>query len=159
MTPFPSTIRLSAALLALAIPMATAVHAQVVNTPDNAPPPGAVVNTPGNAPPPPDDAKHSAVDAQEQPVTRTLNNSVQGNIEATKVINATNQGQYEADMAQYRADVEEHHRTVMRDARRYARQQRAFADAMATWREQVAKCNAGSIQACRAPTPNPADYY
>jgi len=106
-----------------------------------------------------DDARHAAVDAQEQPITQSLNNDVQGNIEAAKVVNATNQGQYEIDMAQYRADVERHNQAVARDAARYARQQRAYADAMAAWRAQVAACEKGKRTVCNQPTPDPADYY
>ncbi|HWW66002.1 MAG TPA: hypothetical protein VNZ43_14695 [Sphingomonadaceae bacterium] len=106
-----------------------------------------------------DAAGQAVANAREQTETQSLNNNIQGNIEATKVVNATNQGQYEADMAQYRASVEQHNQVVARDARRYARQQRAYADAMAVWRRQVASCKKGHTKACNMPTPDPADYY
>lgn len=136
MSLFPRSLACRTALIALALPLASigAAHAQ-------------------------DAANQAAADAQEQPVTQSLNNNIQGNIEATKVVNATAQGQYEIDMAQYRADVEQHNRIVARDARRYSRQQRAYADAMAVWRQQVIACEKGHNKACKLPTPNPADYY
>jgi hypothetical protein len=106
-----------------------------------------------------DNANEAAADAREQPQTQALNNEIQGNLEATKIVNATNQGQYEADMAQYRASVQQHNRAVARNEARYTRQQRAYADAMAAWRAQAAACDKGSRAACNLPTPNPADYY
>jgi hypothetical protein len=100
-----------------------------------------------------------AINAQEAPVTQQLNNTVQNNVVQTQTANAVDQGQYDADMAAYRSRVEASHQEAMRDKRRYAHQQRAYADAMQTWREQVAACKRGHNRACELPTPNPADYY
>ena len=111
-------------------------------------------------------AKEAAVDAQEAPVTQTLNNAVAAVGNDAEKKNADNQAQYadakaqyEADRAAYRAAVEAHGQAVMRDDIRYDRQQHAYADAMAAWRLQVAECQAGHRKACDAPTPDPASFY
>ena len=67
--------------------------------------------------------------------------------------------QYEADLVAYRAALRTHHREVARDARITARQERAYADAMRDWRRQVYACKHGSNRACKAPTPDPANYW
>ena len=73
--------------------------------------------------------------------------------------NADTQAQYAADMEAYRRSLRQHNRGVIRDQVRYDRQQRAYADAMSAWREQVYACHHGHTRACRAPTPNPANFY
>ena len=110
-----------------------------------------------------DTPKHDAINAQEAPVTRALNNTVDQATAARDSTNAAaqaqNQAQYDADMAAYRAEVTANHREAARDSRRYNHQQRAYADAMAQWRMQTDLCNRGKLKACKLPTPNPADYY
>lgn len=66
---------------------------------------------------------------------------------------------YQRDMAAYRALVTARKVAVASDAVRYARQQRAYADAMQAWRVQVDQCQRGNSKACKAPTPDPADFY
>ena len=72
---------------------------------------------------------------------------------------ASTDAQYAADLAAYRAALRAHHREVARDARIAERQERAYADAMRDWRRQVYACKHGSTRACKAPTPDPADYW
>jgi hypothetical protein len=67
--------------------------------------------------------------------------------------------QYAADLAAYREALRAHHREVARDARIADRQERAYADAMRDWRRQVYACKHGSNRACKAPTPDPANYW
>jgi hypothetical protein len=73
--------------------------------------------------------------------------------------NADSVAQYNDDMAAYRTAVQAQHRDSMHDAAHYAHQQRAYADAMRAWRHQVRACNRGSNAACRAPTPDPAQFW
>ena len=73
--------------------------------------------------------------------------------------NADNQAQYQQDMESYRRSLRMHDRRAVRDQVHYDRQQRAYADAMVAWRHQVYACHHGHSAACRAPTPNPANYY
>ena len=92
------------------------------------------------------------VNAVEGPVTDSLNSQV-------ATMNDTQKAQYDKDMALYRAAVAANARQTMRDQRRYDNQQRAYADAMFAWRLQTAACERGHLRACRAPTPDPADFY
>ena len=73
--------------------------------------------------------------------------------------NADSQAQYQQDMEAYRRSLRVHDRRAVRDQVRYDRQQRAYADAMVAWRRQVYACHHGHTRACRAPTPNPANFY
>lgn len=104
-----------------------------------------------------------AADAAEQPVTDTLNadaaTQASDNRVAVATANATNEAQYAADIAAYRASVEASRQAVAADQVRYGQQQRAYADAMAAWRDQARACEKGRMKACKAPTPNPADFY
>ena len=93
-----------------------------------------------------------AVNAIEGPVTDSLNSQV-------AAMSDTQKAQYDKDMAAYRAAVERNARQAMHDQRRYDNQQRAYADAMFAWRLQTAACERGHVRACRAPTPDPADFY
>ncbi len=83
--------------------------------------------------------------------------------DAVAGINADSQAgaeaQYAADLAAYRAALRAHHREVARDARIADRQERAYADAMRDWRRQVYACKHGSTRACKAPSPDPANYW
>ena len=93
-----------------------------------------------------------AVNAVEGPVTDSLNSQVAATSDTQKA-------QYDKDMAAYRAAVAANARQRMRDQARYDNQQRAYADAMFAWRLQTAACERGHVRACRAPTPDPADFY
>ena len=108
-------------------------------------------------------ARNKAADAAEQPVTDTLNADAAAqaadNRVAVATANATSEAQYAADMAAYRASVEANQQAVSADQMRYGQQQRAYADAMAAWRDQARACEKGRMKACKAPTPNPADFY
>ena len=73
--------------------------------------------------------------------------------------NIDNQAQYQLDMEAYRRSLRAHNRRAVTDQVRYDHQQRAYADAMVAWRQQVHACHHGHTAACRAPTPNPANYY
>ena len=77
----------------------------------------------------------------------------------TANLSEAQKAQYDADMAAYRAKVEANARQSMRDQVRYENQQRAYADAMFAWRLQTRACERGHVRACRAPTPDPADFY
>lgn len=98
-------------------------------------------------------------DAQEQPVTQSLNNGVAAKAAATDAANAERLRQYDLDRAAFRAQVVARHEKIMNDEAAYARQQAAYADAMAAWRMQADACKQGHDKACHAPTPVPADFY
>ncbi len=104
-------------------------------------------------------SSNPAADAAEQPVTQSLNNSVAGQAAATDAANNAMQNQYELDRAAFRAEVATRHAKIVDDQMAYARQQAAYADAMAAWRRQSDACKAGSMAACKARTPVPADFY
>ncbi|QJU59404.1 hypothetical protein HL653_18040 [Sphingomonas sp. AP4-R1] len=104
-------------------------------------------------------ARADAVNAQEAPVTDSLN--AQADVSATVKTNnaAANQAQYELDRQAYIDALVKHDTAVDRTAARYVRQQRAYADAMAVWRVQVQQCKQGHQRACDPPPPSVADYY
>jgi hypothetical protein len=105
------------------------------------------------------DTAPTAADAQEQPVTQALNDSVAANTGAVNAQNAANQDQYELDRAAFRAQVAARHEKIMMDDAAYAKQQAAYADAMAAWRIQTDECKRGILKSCKKPTPVPADFY
>lgn len=104
-------------------------------------------------------ARADAVNAQEAPVTATLNGqssvAAQGSASAT----AAGQAQYDLDREAYMSALVRHDAAVNRSDARYMRQQRAYADAMSVWRIQVQECEKGHQRACKLPPPNVADYY
>ncbi|WEK41652.1 MAG: hypothetical protein P0Y64_09390 [Candidatus Sphingomonas colombiensis] len=109
-----------------------------------------------------DSPRTEAIDAAGRPAVDAANRQVldQSNTQA-----ATQADMQQADSAQYAADIlayrqarRAQHRQVARDDARYARQERAYADAMADWRREVDACHHGNNAACRAPTPDPANY-
>ena len=100
-----------------------------------------------------------SVNAVQGPVTDALNEQVLTRNDEAMTSNDAQKAQYDKDMADYRAKVEANARQNVRDAARYANQQRAYADAMFAWRLQTRACERGHVKACRAPTPDPADYY
>ncbi|HLZ78499.1 MAG TPA: hypothetical protein VKQ09_04095 [Sphingomonas sp.] len=95
----------------------------------------------------------------QDPGTTSLNSGVGNSIRSTKIVNAANQAQYEADLAAYDAAMRAHGRAVARQDAHYAQQQRAYAEAMDAWRIQDAACRRGHQKACAAPAPDPANYY
>lgn len=103
--------------------------------------------------------KSEAVDAQEAPVTRALNNSADQAATVNAIGGEIDQQQYRDDLAAYHDAVMANRADAMKDDARFGRQQRAYADAMAQWRAQTTACNKGKLKACKLPTPNPADYY
>lgn len=90
---------------------------------------------------------------------REANRLSHAQTELNDAANAGNRAQYAADMEAYRRSMRAHRRAVVADNAHYDHQQRAYADAMAAWRMQVRECKKGHPRACKAPTPNPADYY
>ena len=103
-----------------------------------------------------------AVNAQEAPVTRSLNRtSATGAAVITADADAADaaQAHYQEDLDAYAGEVRAHRRAAMRNRTRYNRQQHAYADAMRVWRIQTDACNRGKLKACKLPTPNPADFY
>ena len=103
--------------------------------------------------------KSQAVDAQEAPVTRALNNEAGQGATINAIGGEIDQQQYRDDLAAYHDAVMANHADAMKDQARFDRQQRAYADAMAQWRAQTDACKKGKLTACKLPTPNPADYY
>lgn len=105
------------------------------------------------------DTARAVADAQEKPVTQSLNGSVAATTTTANAINAANQDQYELDRAAFRAEVAARHAKIATDQDAYARQQAAYADAMAAWRIQTDECKRGILKSCKKPTPVPADFY
>ncbi|MGN6122405.1 MAG: hypothetical protein ACTHOJ_05555 [Sphingomonas oligoaromativorans] len=93
------------------------------------------------------------------PGTSSANAGVNASIQSVHAQNAANRAAYDADMNAYDAAMRAHGRAVARQDAHYARQQRAYADAMEAWRIQDAACRRGKTKACKAPAPDPADYY
>lgn len=137
----------TASLVIIAALMGVAGTASAQTTPSNPAPTGSAdpippPNTPGVA------AANDSVAAQSA-----------ARSDAVTTSNAEAQAQYAEDMAAYRASLVTHRRAAVADARLYDRQQRAYADAMAAWRHQVYACKHGSNAACKAPPPDPADFW
>lgn len=105
------------------------------------------------------DSGRPAQDAQEQPVTQTLNRDGAAEAATAGAANEANQAQYDLDRAAYRAEVVSRREKIMFDEATYARQQAAYADAMAAWRLQTDECKRGILKACKQPTPVPADFF
>lgn len=101
----------------------------------------------------------NAMDAQERPVTQSLNNSVAANAAAANATNAAQQDQYALDRAAFRAEVAARRAKIAMDEAAYARQQDAYASAMAAWRIQNDECKRGVLKSCKKPTPVPSDFY
>lgn len=97
--------------------------------------------------------------AQQAQSTAALNAEVATANGAAATANAANQAQYDADRQAYMDALTAHDAAVDRSDARYVRQRNAYADAMAVWRVQADACKRGHQKACKAPTPNPADYY
>ncbi|WP_162875407.1 hypothetical protein [Sphingomonas crusticola] len=140
---------------------ATAIAPALAQTTDNTGRPPAEEYQRGYAATPM--PNQEAINAAGAPATAALNNQVAATSQANSDANATdaaaNQAQYEADRAAYMDALVQHDRAVNRTDARYVRQQNAYADAMRVWRAQVYACKHGHPSACKAPTPNPADFY
>lgn len=94
------------------------------------------------------------------PGTASANGTVSGAIASSQMANAQNQSQYAVDRNAYDKAIEAHGRQVERQDAHYMHQQQAYAEAMATWRANKYACEKkGHVDACRAPTPDPADFY
>lgn len=93
------------------------------------------------------------------PGTAGANGTVASSIRSTKVVNAANQAQYQADVAAYDQAVTAHGRAIAHQDAHYMHQQQAYADAMQAWRVQDNACRHGKSRACNAPAPDPANYY
>ncbi len=94
------------------------------------------------------------------PGTTSANGAVNGAIASSQMSNAANQGQYALDRAAYDKAMREHGRQVASQDAHYMHQQQAYADAMETWRANKYACEKkGIMDACRAPTPDPANFY
>lgn len=93
------------------------------------------------------------------PGTASANGTVSSSIRSTKVVNAANQQQYQADIAAYDRAVSAHGRAIAHQDAHYMRQQQAYADAMQAWRVQDYACRHGKSRACNSPAPDPANYY
>ncbi|WCT74870.1 hypothetical protein PQ455_06525 [Sphingomonas naphthae] len=100
-----------------------------------------------------------AINAQEGPVTDTLNAQAGAAATATASADIDAKAVYEADREAYWRALMAHDRSVLRTDERYARQQNAYADAMVAWRMQDAACKRGNQRACKAPTPTPEQFY
>ncbi len=74
-------------------------------------------------------------------------------------MNAADQARYEEDRAAYIAARRARRHEAVADASIYDRQQRAYADAMYVWRMNTADCKRGILKACKAPTPDPANFW
>jgi hypothetical protein len=104
-------------------------------------------------------AESTGADAQEKPVTQSLNSGGAAQAATANAVNAANQDQYELDRAAFRAQVAARREKIMLDEEAYARQQNAYADAMTAWRIQNDECKRGILKSCKKPTPVPADFY
>ena len=100
----------------------------------------------------------TAADAQEQPVTQSMNQAGAASAATANAENDAQRHQYDLDRAAFRAEVATRKAKILDDQIAYERQQAAYADAMAAWRIQSDACKAGSTRACKAPTPVPADF-
>ncbi len=105
------------------------------------------------------DARTDAINAPNQAALAQANDPAAQPPASTLSTNEANQAQYDRDMQAYRDMVHAHNVAVVRDNIRYERQQRAYADAMRIWRIQTAECQHGNSRACKAPPPDPADFY
>lgn len=112
-----------------------------------------------SAPVPGQDQGQDQVQGQSQQSAVEANNEVAGAFAARDAAQADAQAQYQADMTAYRAALARRDRRADADEAHYAHQQRAYADAMRDWRTQDRACRRGSSRACRAPAPDPADYW
>jgi hypothetical protein len=93
------------------------------------------------------------------PGTTALNTHVAVGTSMQLEGNAAAQAQYSNDMEAYRKSLTATGSATVRDQSRYDNQRRAYADAMFAWRLQVRACERGHVKACKAPSPDPADFY
>jgi hypothetical protein len=102
-------------------------------------------------------ARTDAINAPNEAKRAELN--AQAAAQGGPRVTADAQARYAEDIAAYESAVRAHDAALIRNEVRFQRQQRAFAEAMADWRMQVADCQGGMSAACKAPPPDPADYY
>lgn len=106
-----------------------------------------------------DSARSDAGALESRPGVVAANREALAKSAQSGAVVAGEQARYAADLANYRAALLANQRTISRDAAIEARQERAYALAMADWRAQVDACDRGKSRACKAPAPNPADYW
>lgn len=106
-----------------------------------------------------DSARSNAGALASRPGTAAANREALASTAEGGAAVASEQARYATDLANYRAALRANQRTMNRDAAIEARQERAYAMAMEDWRAQVDACDRGKSRACRAPAPNPADYW
>jgi hypothetical protein len=136
-----------AALLLAGMPVA----AQTAVSADQATRPAAGYPGPGAASP-----QSEAISAQTAPETAMANARAEADIGSPVSID---EAQYARDLDAYRAAVRARRQVMAQDAAIEAQHERAYALAMADWRTQVAACEKGKSKACKAPTPDPANYF
>ena len=106
-----------------------------------------------------DTPRTRAINDAARPGVQSANAEVLASAQTQTNGGAVDNTQYSRDMAAYRQALRARRHVANADMRRYDRQQRAYADAMRDWRRQSYACHHGSRRACRAPTPNPANYW
>ncbi|VVT02257.1 conserved exported hypothetical protein [Sphingomonas sp. EC-HK361] len=106
-----------------------------------------------------DTPRTRAINDAARPGVESANAEVLASAQAQTSGGTADSAQYSRDMAAYRQALRTRRHVANADMRRYDRQQRAYADAMRDWRRQSYACHHGSRRACRAPTPNPANYW
>jgi len=106
-----------------------------------------------------DSARSNAGALESRPGVAAANREALAQTAEGGAVLAADQARYATDMANYRAALRANRRVANLDAAIEARQERAYAMAMADWRAQVDACDRGRTRACKAPAPNPADYW
>jgi hypothetical protein len=105
------------------------------------------------------DAINAPNRAELDATNRAANQAAQARDAANTGVTASAQAAYDYDMANYLNALRVHDAVAAGNEAQYRAKQRAYADAMRAWRVQVYDCNRGIIDACRAPTPDPAAFY
>lgn len=104
-------------------------------------------------------ARTDAINAPNQAERAAANAEVAARPPSRTEMSPEAQAQYDADLAAYLSALRTRRQIAAADERLYVRQQTAYADAMYVWRLQVADCRAGRKEACKAPAPDPADFF
>ncbi|MBY8824257.1 hypothetical protein [Sphingomonas colocasiae] len=104
-------------------------------------------------------ARTDAINAPNQAERAAANAAVAARPPSRTDMNPEAQAQYDADLAAYLTALRTRRQIAAADERLHERQQRAYADAMYVWRLQAADCRAGRREACKAPAPDPADFF
>jgi hypothetical protein len=94
-----------------------------------------------------------------QPGVANANNAAAVRARQQNNMNANDNARYQEDRAAYLTALRRRNRHAAVDAHIQDRRERAYADAMYAWRVQVADCRRGKQSACKAPTPDPANFW